>query len=245
MISLGRLMTNTPIPISGSLKFYQPSVGDVLTMGEEVYWGLLKAWCLSREEMIPSETEFTQKMTDFKLWEMFIWTSPEFRLRIQESVDCFLHTKIEFLLASHTIMIGETDSSTFLDESLYLAIREICESVSELGVEAKKDDQYKETKEMSAREKELIAKLKNREAQLNKIKNEGQADGVGDRLIKQIISLVAIGNYTFEEVYKMTIIQIVYLLRKYVDIQQYELYTALSPYMDSKKSQGVKHWLDT
>jgi hemerythrin-like domain-containing protein len=35
------------------------------------------------------------------------------------------------------------------------------------------------------------------------------------------------------------------LLKKHVEVQQYELYTTLSPYMDSKNGQGVKHWLDT
>ena len=43
----------------------------------------------------------------------------------------------------------------------------------------------------------------------------------------------------------MTIIQMINLLKKHVEVQQYELYTTLSPYMDSKNGQGVKHWLDT
>ena len=237
-------MTNTPIPLTQNIKFYQTRVGDILTMGEEMYWGLLKVWCLTREEMVPVENEVTKKLSDFQLWTALILTIQDFRQRVEASVDCFLHTKIEFLPTSHTIMIGETDSQILLDETLYFAMREICESVSELGTESKKDEQYQETKQMSEREKQIIAKFKKREAQLNEMKNAGD-DGLENRLVKQIIGLVAIGNYTFEEVYNMTMIQIVYLLRKYVDIQQYELYTALSPYMDSKKSQGVKHWLDT
>ena len=80
-------------------------------------------------------------------------------------------------------------------------------------------------------------------AKINKIKNGDEK--VKDRLANQIIALVAIGHYTFDDVYKMTIVQLVYLLKKYVSIQQYELYTALSPYVDSKKSQPIKHWLDT
>jgi hypothetical protein len=80
-------------------------------------------------------------------------------------------------------------------------------------------------------------------AKLDKIKN-GEKDKK-DQLVKQIISLVAIGGYTYDQVYSMTIVQMIYLLKKYVAIQQYELYIALSPYRDSKNGQTIEHWLDT
>ena len=105
-----------------------------------------------------------------------------------------------------------------------------------------KGDQYKETPNMSEREKEMIRKMKLREQKLNKIKNSEK--NVENRLANQIVSLVAIGGYTFDEVYNMTMVQMVYLLKKYVAIQNYVLYTGLSPYMDSKKSKPVEHWLD-
>jgi hypothetical protein len=244
MISISRLLLNKPIPVAKGIQFHQTKVEGVLAMGEEMYWGLLKLWCLKREDMIPVEDAITKTKTDFEIWCILAQSVPDFQVKVIASVHCFLHTKIEFLPMSNTIMIGETDSLTLLDEAFYLAMREICESVSELGTESKKEEQYQVTDNMSEREKQLVAKMKQREAQLAKMKDEN-GEGVEDRLIKQVIGLVAIGRYTFEEVYNMTIIQIVYLLRKYVDIQQYELYTTLSPYMDSKKSQGVKHWLDT
>lgn len=168
--------------------------------------------------------------------------SLDMRSRISTSVRIFLHTKIEFLPISNTIMIGEDDSPVLLDERFYFSMKEICQSISMLGVE-EKDEQYKETENMSAREREIIRKMKASAAKLDRIKNGERS--TEDRLVKQIISLVAIGHYTFDEVYEMTIVQLIYLLRKYVEIQQYELYTALSPYIDSKKNQAPKHWLDT
>lgn len=163
-------------------------------------------------------------------------------MRLIASVDCFLHTKVEFLPISNTIMIGEKDSSTILDVNFYEAMRNICKSITDLGSE-KKEEQFKETANMSEREKAMIRKMRANAEKLNRLKNGEQ--NVEDRLVKQIISLVAIGHYTFDEVYEMTIVQLIYLLRKYVEIQQYELYTTLSPYMDSKKNQAPKHWLDT
>jgi hypothetical protein len=121
-------------------------------------------------------------------------------------------------------------------------MRDISRSITALGAESK-DEQYKETDNMSDREREIMAKMRKSAEMLDRIKNGDKK--VEDRLVKQIVSLVAIGHYTFEEVFNFTIVQMVYLLRKYVDIQQYELYTALSPYMDSKKTQPVKHWLET
>ena len=96
---------------------------------------------------------------------------------------------------------------------------------------------------MSAREKEMLEKMKAAEAKLNKIKHGDS--GTDDIFGKQIVSLVAIGHYTYEQVYDMTMLQFTNLLMKYVDIERYELHTVLSPYISSKdaKSQENKHWL--
>lgn len=226
----------------GNIKFYQSSLREILDMGEDMYWSLLKLWDIKREDLYAFENEITKDMTDFDLWKAVMINSLDMRSRISTSVQIFLHTKIEFLPISNTIMIGEDDSPVLLDERFYLSMKEICQSISMLGVE-EKDEQYKETENMSAREREIIRKMKASAAKLDRIKNGERS--TEDRLVKQIISLVAIGHYTFDEVYEMTIVQLIYLLRKYVEIQQYELYTALSPYIDSKKNQAPKHWLDT
>ena len=242
MISLSRLLSNTPIPVISGFNFHQSTIGSILDMGENMYWSLLKIWSLSREELVPEETEETAKLSDFTVWQLLVFTSPQLKTRLIASVDLFLHTKIEFLPISNTIMIGENDSQILLDETFYMSMREICKSVMNIG-SSEKEEQYKETAHMSEREKAIIRKMRMSAEKLNRIKN-GDKD-IENRLAKQIISLVAIGHYTFSQVYEMTMMQMIYLLKKYVDIQQYELYTTLSPYIDSKKNQAPKHWLDT
>ena len=242
MISLGRLISPTPIPVIGKIVFYQSTIQQILDMGESMYWGLIKVWDLNRSDMVPYENEETQAMTDFELWQTLITNVADFRKRVIASVHCFLHTKIEFLPISNTIMIGENDSLTLLDEAFYYSMQEICKSISSLGAE-EKEEQYQETANMTEQEKRLIAKMKANAEKIDRIKNGEKS--VEDRLVKQVIALVAIGKHTFDEVCNMTILQMINLLKKHVEIQQYELYTSLSPYMDSKKGQGVKHWLDT
>lgn len=242
MISIGRLISNTPFPVVRGIQFHQPTIGQVLDMGEEMYWSLLKVWDLDRKDLIKDETEETLKFNDFEIWKTCLFMSPALQQRVISSVDCFLHTKIEFLPMSNTIVIGEKQTSTLLDETFCLIMRDISRSLSALGV-SQKEEQYKETEQMSAREREIMEKMRKSAELLDKIKNGDQK--VEDRLVKQVVSLVAIGHYTFDEVLNFTIVQMIYLLRKYVDIQQYELHTILSPYVDSKKTQPVKHWLET
>ena len=240
-IKLERLLSNTPLPIREKLNFYQPKVQEIANMGEQMYWSMLKIWSMKREEILEKETEESMKLSDFQIWTTYITSSPEMIVVLTASVDCFFHTKVDFLPTVNTIIIGENENSTILDEGLYNLIHDICATLSNLDME-EKEEQYKETPNMSEREKEMIRKMKLREQKLNKIKNSEK--NVENRLANQIVSLVAIGGYTFDEVYNMTMVQMVYLLKKYVAIQNYVLYTGLSPYMDSKKSKPVEHWLD-
>lgn len=240
-IKLERLLSNTPIPILGSIKFHQPTIQQIVDMGEDMYWSILKLWCLDRKDLMPQETEETLKLSDIQLWKLYMFHSPEMRMRLIASVDFFLHTKIEFLPMANTIVIGEDDSTVVVDEDFYSVMKDISTVLSNLEVE-EKEEQYKETENMSEREKQMIRKMKAREEKLNRIK--AGSGKVENRLAKQIVSLVAIGEYTFDEVYGMTLVQMIYLLKKYIAIQNYVLYTGLSPYMDSKKSKPVEHWLD-
>lgn len=234
-------MTATPIPVAKDISFYQPTMRQILNMGEESYWSLLKIWNLSRKELIQTETPETQEMSDWEIWTNVMLHTPQLKQQLICSADCFLHAKIEFLPISNTIMIGEADSLVLLDEKMYNSIQEISRSFFELMVDPQ-EDQYHETENMSERERQIIQKMKESAAKLDKIKNGERK--TKDQLINQVISLVAIGHYAFNEVYDMTIVQMILLLKKYVAVQQYELYTALSPYIDSKKGQGVSHWLD-
>lgn len=243
MSKLGTYLSGAPIAITDKIYFYQPTLQQIMEVGEATYWSLLKIWDLSKEEMMGEKASLAANLTDFDVWTAYNFGVDDFRLRVIQSVDLFLHTKIEFLPISNTIMIGEGDSLILLESDLYEKLQGIIKGLMDIISAPKENEQYKETDQMSEREKQLVAKMKKSAERLERIKNGDKQNE--DRLVKQIVSLVAIGHYTFDEVYKMTLIQMIVLLKKYAEIQQYELITALSPYMDSKKGQGVKHWLDT
>lgn len=239
--SLGLLLSGDPIKITSRLKFYQPTVRDVVTMGEERYNLLLRIWTVTRDELIPEENDYTQDKDDYTIWFEYIMSVPKMQEALEESCLVFFRKKIEFLPLTHTISIGEGESSELLDLGLYLTVKSLFSKLVQKRDD--KDQQYKETKKMSAKEKEMLEKMKAAEAKLNRIKH-GES-GADDIFGKQIVSLVAIGHYTYEQVYDMTMLQFTNLLMKYVDIERYELHTVLSPYISSKdaKSQDNKHWL--
>lgn len=126
-----------------------------------------------------------------------------------------------------------------LDLNLYLTLKSL---FSKLDLNhSEEDSQYKETEKMSARERKIYERMKAGQEKLRRIKGEDDTDIFG----KQIVALVAIGHYTYKEVYDMTMLQFTTALRKYLDIERYELHTMLSPYISSKDSsaQENKHWL--
>lgn len=244
MINLERLISNTPMPVKGDIYFYQPTMGQIMDMSEGVFWGLLKIWNLDRKELIREENEETRKYNDYNLWVLSILSNQILRDRLAESVDCFLHTKVEFLDISHTIVIGEIGKGILLDQEFYDRMKAIASSLFDTISGTHKDEQqYQENDKMSDREREMIRKMKASAEKLDKIKNGDKE--AGNYLIKQVVSLVAIGHYTFQEVFDMTMVQMIYLLRKFVDIESYEIRTMLSPYMDSKKTEPAKHWINT
>lgn len=239
--SLGLLLSGSPIEITSRLKFYQPTVRDVVIMGEEHYNLLLKIWTVDRDSLIPEENEYTKTLNDFEVWAEYINSVPTMQTALEESCLIFFRKKIEFFPLSHTINIGEGESSELLDLGLYLTLKSLFSKLVQKHDD--KEEQYKETKHMSDREKKMLEKMKAAQAKLHKIKHGDT--GSDDIFGKQIVALAAIGHYTFDEVYNMTMLQFTNLLTKYVDIERYELHMVLSPYISSKdgKSQDNKHWL--
>lgn len=239
--SLGLLLSGSPIEITPRLKFYQPTVRDVVTIGEEHYNLLLKIWVVERGELVPEENEYTSQLDDLAIWIEYISSVPSMQEALEESCLIFFRKKIEFFPLSRTISIGEGETGELLDLGLFLTIKSLFSKLTQKRED--QEQQYKETKNMTAREKAMLEKMKAAEAKLNRIKN-GES-GKDDIFGKQIVALVAIGRYTFDEVYNMTMLQFSNLLMKYVEIERYELHTMLSPYISSKdsKSQDNKHWL--
>lgn len=164
---------------------------------------------------------------------------------VQQSCEILLKTKVEFFEISHTIYIGERASGVFLDAGFYLIMKEICQKISPQLSASDEGKQYRETDNMSERERRLIEKMKAGQQRVEEIKNKNRV-APEDYLGNRILGLVAVGGYTFEQVYKMTMLQFNLLLQKYVDIQTFELRTALSPYISSEQQDQNenKFWLD-
>lgn len=200
-------------------------------------------WVLKRYEIIEKETSETKEMDDYELWKRYTLSSPVFREALKRFCMYFLKSKVEFFDISGTIYIGEKESGVILDNTLYLLIKEICSRVIPDFGASEEGKQYKENEHMSERERQLIAKMKLGEKKVEETKSANLKPE--DYLGNKILGLVAVGGYTFEQVYNMTMLQFNMLLHKYVDIQTFELRTQLSPYMSSEDSQNtMKFWLD-
>ena len=170
-------------------------------------------------------------------------TAPALKSLFIASCQIFLKSKVEFFDISGTIYIGEKESGIVLDNTFYLLMRELCQRIVPSTSASEEKGQYRETDHMSERERQLIEKMKAAEQKLESAKGSTikSEDFLGDR----ILGLVAVGNYTFEQVYNMTMLQFNMLLQKYIDIQSFELRTMLSPYISSEDGQNHenKFWL--
>lgn len=242
MISLAKVLSGKPIPILEDIKFYQPTIQEIIDIGEGTYWASLSLWLLNREDLITGEDEHTRKLDDYEIWIWYVLNKPSIRKVFINSCDVLLREKVEFFDISGTIYIGEKKSGVILDKTFYLLMRELCSKIMPVD-SASNDKQFKETKHMSDREREMIAKMKSSAKKIEETKNPDKKPE--DFLGTRILGLVAVGGYTFEQVYNMTMLQFNMLLQKYVDIQTFELRTQLSPYISSEDGQNVnKFWLD-
>jgi len=242
MISLAKVLSGKPILLTGNIYFHQPTLQEIEDMGENVYWSALNLWTLRRKDLIAQENEQSRGMDDYTLWLGYILTNQALRVALMQSCNIFLKTKVEFFDISGTIYIGEKESGIILDNTFYLLMKEICMRITPDVSASEEKGQYRETDHMSERERQLIEKIKAAEKKLESAKTGTlkPEDFLGDR----ILGLVAVGNYTFEQVYNMTMLQFNMLLQKYIDVQSFELRTMLSPYMSSEDDQNEnKFWL--
>ena len=192
--------------------------------------------------MITEENEVTKTLDDYNLWRLYILGSPTIRKALEKSCEVLLKEKVEFFDISGTIYIGEKKSGVILDRTFYLLMKEMCFKVMPTD-SASESKQFKETDNMSERERKMIEKMKSSAKKIEETKNPDRKPE--DFLGTRILGLVAVGGYTFEQVYNMTMLQFNMLLQKYVDIQTFELRTQLSPYINSEDDQSTnKFWLD-
>ena len=242
MISLAKVLSGQPINVVPGINFHQPRLQEIVTMGETNYWGLLNVWTLQRKDMIQQENEQTLALDDYSLWKACVFSAPVFKNALIQSCNALLKSKIEFYDLSGTIYIGERSSGVILDETFYLLMKELCFRIIPESSASEDKGQYQVTDNMSERERQMIEKMQAAEKKIEQTKNPDKKPE--DYLGNRILGLVAVGGYTFEQVYNMTMLQFNMLLQKYVDIQTFELRTALSPYISSDEGQTNKFWLD-
>lgn len=242
MISLAKVLEGKPILIAQNVYFYQPTLTEIVELGEANYWSILNLWTLKRTDMVREETPQTKGLDDFELWRAYIFSAPMLKQALINSCQLFLKSKVEFFEISGTIYIGEKSSGVILDNTFYLLMKEMCLRITPTSSASEEKQQYRETEHMSERERQLIEKMKAGEKKIEETKHPNQKPE--DYLGNRILGLVAVGGYTFEQVYNMTMLQFNMLLQKYVDVQTFELRTQLSPYISSDEGQENKFWLD-
>ena len=242
MISLATVLSGRPISVAKGVNFFQPTLQEIVDMGETTYWSILNLWTLKRQDIIATETEETKELDDYTVWKTCAFSTPAFRQSLILSCNVLLKSKVEFFGISGTIYIGERSSGVILDETFYLLMRELCSRITPQTSASEEGGQYQETDNMSERERQMIEKMKAAEKKIEQTKNPDKKPE--DYLGNRILGLVAVGGYTFEQVYNMTMLQFNMLLQKYVDIQTFELRTSLSPYISSEEGQTNKFWLD-
>ena len=67
MTNLGRLLTGEPILVTGGIYFYQPTLREIVNIGEGEYWTAINLWARRRNEIVSTETEATQSKDDYEL----------------------------------------------------------------------------------------------------------------------------------------------------------------------------------
>lgn len=242
MIDLSLVLSGKPILIQKDIYFYQPTLQDIAEMSERVYWQALNLWTIKRKDLVSQENDFSKDLSDYDIWIQFIFSGPAFKKALATSVQIFLKKKVEFFDISNTIYVGERESGVILDETLYLVLRDLCNRITPEQNNSEQNEQYKETEQMSERERQMIEKMKLSAKKIEETKSPGKKPE--DFLGNKILGLVAVGNYTFEQVYNMTMLQFNMLLKKCVDIQKFEISSMLSPYMSSEDSQNNTFWLE-
>ena len=159
MISLAKVLQGNPIPVTKGILFYQPTLSEIVKMGEAEYWGLVNVWTLKRADMIQQENESTRELDDYTLWRACVFSAPIFRNALITSCATLLKSKVEFFDISGTIYIGERSSGVILDETFYLLMRELCSRIIPPSSASEEEGQYRETDNMSERERQMIEKM--------------------------------------------------------------------------------------
>ena len=229
------LLSGEGIKINNVVTIYQPTVRDVAHLGNERYGSLYAVWGLQRKDLIKEETDETWNLEDFDVYKKVMCYNLDLQKVFKDSVLFFIHKKVEFLKMQNSIFIGELESGVELTEELFSEIQ----GVIKLITSQKEEDIKTQNAPRSKKAQEIHDKIVSGQKRLDEIKRES---GI-DTLSNQIVALAAHG-WKFEDIYDMTLIQFRAVLEKIVQIENYNITSMLSPYMDKKHKGKNKHWLE-
>lgn len=235
LFSLSRLLTGEGIELNSKITIFQPTIKDIVILGYERFGSLYSIWNLTRKELVPEETDETWNLEDFDVYKKFMIYNPDLQKIFRDSVLFFLHKKVEFLKMQNSIFIGELESGIELTEELFSEIQGVIKQITSQKEEDLKIKNAPRTK----RAQEIHDKIVKGQQRLEEIKKENG----NDDLASQIVAVVAHGH-SYESVYNMTLLQFRAILEKMVQIENYQITSMLSPYVDKKHKGKNRHWLE-
>ena len=233
-INFSYLLTGDAIRINNKISIYQPTIRDIVTLGNERFGQLYSIWNLTRKELLKEETNETWNLEDWDVYKKFLCYNVSLQKIFSDSVMFFIHKKVEFLKMGNSIFIGELESGIELTEELFSEIQSVIKRITS----QKEEDQTIKNAPRSNKAQEIHDKIVAGQKKVDDIKKE---KGVDD-FLSQIVGIVAHG-YKYEDVYDMTLLQFRALLEKMVQIENYQITALLSPYIDKKNKGKNKHWL--
>lgn len=234
-INIVQLLLGEGIKINSNITIYQPTLRDIAMLGYEKFGSLYSIWNLNRKDLIKKETDDTWNLEDYDVIKKFLIYNLDLQKTFRDSVMFFIHKKVEFLKMSNSIFIGELESGTELTKELFSEIQSV---IKQITLQKEEDEKIKNAPR-TRRAQEIHDKIIAGQKRLDEIKKEKGED----ELANQIISVVAHG-ISYNEVYDMTMLQFRAVLEKMVQIENYNIATLLSPYVDKKHKKRNRHWLE-
>lgn len=234
-INITKLLVGDGIRINPKITIYQPTIKDIAELGYGRFGSLYTVWGLTRKDLLQEETDETWNLGDFDVYKKFVIYNEEIQKIFKDSVLFFMHQKVEFFKMQNSIFIGELESGIELTEELFSEIQSV---IKQITLQKEEDEKIKNAPR-SKRAQEIHDKIVQGQKRLEEIKKENGED----ELANQIVALVGHG-FSYNEVFDMTLIQFKAVLEKLVQIENYNITSLLSPYVDKKHKGKNKHWLE-
>ena len=129
-INISKILTGEGIELNSKITIFQPTVKDIVILGDERFGNLYAIWNLSRKDLVPEETDETWNLEDWDVYKKFIIYDLNLQKIFKDSVLFFMHKKVEFLKMQNSIFIGELESGIELTEELFSEIQSVIKQIT-------------------------------------------------------------------------------------------------------------------